>query len=638
MRILLSHVGYDAGEPKRAVVQASRSESYSTAPLSFRLRDEASGAPVFHGLAPHVGAVPRWRDWVFWSLDFSEVRRPGRYLIELANGGAGLLAGGGAGLFAGGQRAAAGQGTAAGQRTEGQAGHPAVFEIAENLLLERTAPAVLRYFRSQRCGGPFDQADRQAPFFGGRADRVDVHGGWYDAAGDYSKYLSHLSYANFLNPQQSPLAVWVFLACAELLAARQAAPPGLREELLAEARYGAQFLRRMQDPAGYFYIGVFDRWSHEPGKRQISSFRGQQGERGADYQAGYRQGGGLAIAALARAARELPAGAGEAEGEVRGGEGSGELLHAAQRGFAHLEAHNREYLDDGRENILDDYCALLAATELYAAAGGGVCLRAARRRARSLQNRLCGEGDFRDYWRAGARGRRPFFHASDAGLPVVALLRYAQVEPSAGRAGAALRAARRSLEFELAVTGRAANPFGYARQYVQPADGPPRASFFFPHRNESGYWWQGENARLASLAAAARLWPDALAPQGALAPRGTPAAQDALAARLGGYAADQLGWILGCNPFDACFLHGFGRHNPEYEPPHFPNSFGGICNGITAGFGDEQDIDLLPSPYAQQGQHRWRWSEQWLPHAAWYLLAVCAGRGGARAVDSRRGV
>ena len=31
------------------------------------------------------------------------------------------------------------------------------------------------------------------------------------------------------------------------------------------------------------------------------------------------------------------------------------------------EAHNLEYLDDGQENIIDDYCALLAASELYAA-------------------------------------------------------------------------------------------------------------------------------------------------------------------------------------------------------------------------------------------------------------------------------
>jgi hypothetical protein len=357
----------------------------------------------------------------------------------------------------------------------------------------------------------------------------------------------------------------------------------------------------MQDPAGYFYIGVFDRWSKEPGGREICSFRGQQGQRGDDYQAAFRQGGGLAVAALARASAVLTGAIGAA------------CREAAARGFAHLQAHNIEYLDDGQENIIDDYCALLAATELRAADGGEPFLQAARDRARSLASRLCRDGGYEDFWRADERGERPFFHAAEAGLPVIALLRYAKVEPEPERAGAALWAVRRSLEFELAITAEVANPFGYARQYVKPVDGPRRAAFFFPHRNESGYWWQGENARLASLAAAAHL-----------ARRSLPG-EPGLDRRLATYAADQLNWILGCNPFDACLLHGFGRNNPEYEA-RYPNAFGGICNGITSGFANEEDIDFLPLPYAELGEHRWRWSEQWIPHAAWYLLAVCAAR------------
>ena len=93
--------------------------------------------------------------------------------------------------------------------------------------------------------------------------------------------------------------------------------------------------------------------------------------------------------------------------------------------------------------------------------------------------------------------------------------------------------------------------------------------------------------------------------------------------RLQAYARDQLNWILGLNPFDTCMLHGFGRNNPEYEKD-YPNAFGGICNGVTGGFADAEDIDFLPEPHARRGEHRWRWSEQWIPHAAWYLLAVCA--------------
>jgi len=70
-----------------------------------------------------------------------------------------------------------------------------------------------------------------------------------------------------------------------------------------------------------------------------------------------REGGGIAIAALARASGDGIAG--EYTAAV--------YLRAAEKGFAHLSAHNAEYLYDGRENIIDDYCALTAATELFIA-------------------------------------------------------------------------------------------------------------------------------------------------------------------------------------------------------------------------------------------------------------------------------
>ena len=43
------------------------------------------------------------------------------------------------------------------------------------------------------------------------------------------------------------------------------------------------------------------------------------------------------------------------------------ICETAEEAFAFLDAHNRELLNDGKENILDDYCALMAATELYRA-------------------------------------------------------------------------------------------------------------------------------------------------------------------------------------------------------------------------------------------------------------------------------
>jgi hypothetical protein len=86
-----------------------------------------------------------------------------------------------------------------------------------------------------------------------------------------------------------------------------------------------------------------------------------------------------------------------------------------------------------------------------------------------------------------------------------------------------------------------------------------------------------------------------------------------------------LNWILGLNPFDACMLDGSGRNNPEYlyfDSHAYSNCPGGICNGITAGMRDEEDIDFLLTIPGED--HGWRWGEQWLPHASWYLLAVAA--------------
>lgn len=224
---------------------------------------------------------------------------------------------------------------------------------------------------------------------------------------------------------------------------------------------------------------------------------------------------------------------------------------------------------------------------------------------------------YRDYWRADD-GDRPFFHPSDAGLPVVSLLTYLDVADAGARARV-LDAVRRSLAFELRVTREVVNPFGYARELVQEGGGRRYSGFFFPQNvtprtNDS--WWQGENARIGSLAAAARL-------------AATHFDDDArFASQLHGYAADQLNWILGVNPFDVCMLDGSGHNNPEYlwlGSWQFLAAAGGIVNGITGkdvdGSGIQWDVG-----FAQTGKDDdWRYKEQWIPHASWYLYAVAIG-------------
>jgi hypothetical protein len=157
------------------------------------------------------------------------------------------------------------------------------------------------------------------------------------------------------------------------------------------------------------------------------------------------------------------------------------------------------------------------------------------------------------------------------------------------------------------------NPFCYPPHWVKTPGHPGQVQWFFPHENPSGYWWQGENARLASLAAAAF---------------GVAAATGSVEPAAAG--SRWIDWILGANPFDACMLHGRGRNNPVYQEP-YDNAPGGVANGITSGFDDEHDIALAPTPWNVDERQNWRWGEQWMPHAAWLLYAIVVRQHGALA-------
>ncbi len=587
-RILTNHLGYEVDGPKRAVVQVTDADVVS----GCEIRDLASDRVVLKAAPFRVGRVDRWRDWSFWTLDFDELRTPGSYVIECALAERRLRS------------------------------FP--FVVASDLLESHTISDVIAYFKGQRSDGVKDRADRSIGFEGLEGTRIDAHGGWYDATGDYGKHLSHLSFSTYFNPQQLPLAAWSLLTARELLVARSDRNfRQIERRLLDEAMVGADYLVRVHRPGGSFYRSVSaPGFEKAPTDRviapAITGFRikrsqSDTGDHAAiaapdgadlrDYEVGYRAGGGVAIAALAMAGTA----------PVSGDFSNSDYLKVAEEAFAYLEQHNLLYTNDGQENIVDDACALLAATELFQATGKQAYREAAAARARSLTARLVSWETYRDYWRADS-GDRPFFHAADAGLPVVALLGFAEIADEHERL-LVLAAVRRSLEFELAITGEVANPFGYPRQLVQGRDGRRRSSFFFPHDTETGEWWQGENARLASLACAARLAARQLADD------------PAFVRRLEAYALSSLNWILGLNPFDACMLDGTGRNNPWYlffGYWEYANSPGGICNGITAGMHDEHGIDFQLSSEETGGDHDWRWGEQWLPHAAWYLAAVAA--------------
>ncbi len=627
-RILTNQVGYEPTGAKKAVIQGHAGDAFA----AFAVKSYPGGEVVLTGTPVHVGPVAKWKDWDFWTIDWSAVDKGGHLHHRM--------------------RVEGRRGWQLRLRYCGSAtlrSHPIL--VQKNALTRNTLSDVIYYFKGQRSSGLWDKADRKLTFEG-KAGTVDMHGGWFDATGDYGKHLSHLSYSSYFNPQQVSLTAWsLFQTLREI---ERRGDPNFKQyqkRLLDEALFGADYLVRSKNPKGSFYITVSGRGPEKkPEDRQITpkaerhiiltpetkdKFRDYGREKiagDAAYEAGYREGAGLCIAALAMAAAR--GGADGAPGTpgygVSRGEGdfkAADYLKAAEDAFAFLEKNNLLFTNDGKENILDDYCALIAATELYQDDEEAGLQRWPRTSGprRSRRDWFHGRATtvYENYWRAdGEGGDRPFFHPVDAGMPVVSLLLYSEIADEAGRAKA-LDAVRKSLAFELAVTAEVANPFGYSRQLVQSKDGAStrRTSFFFPHDTETAPWWQGENARLGSMAAAARL--------AALAFAQSPSDSDrALASSLRAFGRDQLNWILGLNPYDACMLHGHGRNNIPYiffESYEYTNAPGGICNGITGGYTDDTGIDF-GLRYAQTGKDDdWRWAEQWLPHAAWYLYAVAIG-------------
>ena len=559
--IHVNQVAFDQYGPKQAVIATAQKQ----APIAFQLVN-AQGTTVFSGTSATGQQVADWEggQW-YYPLDFTSFTDTGTVYIQysVADG----------------------------------AHQSQPFTVGPQVLANTTIPAILGYYHNQRANTPQElEADKQLLLFGSDT-RVDLRGGWADASGDISKYLSHLAYANLMSPQQIPLVAWSMAGTlqhnVDLLGTL-----GIQQAMHDELLYGADYLMRALAPEGYFYMTVFSYFKKDPSARRVVGLLADS-KTTNEYQSAFREGGGMAIAALARTA-----GFGKA-GEYT----PAQYLDAAKRAYAHLVVHNNEYTDDGKDNIIDDYTALLAATELWIATDSSYYGDEARERAQHLTNRLAPQGYF-----IADDGQRPFWHAADAGLPIIALVRYLDKEQSDSHRATALATIKKALDYNLQVTDAVSNPFGYARQSFL-YQGNVQDGFFIPHENESGWWWQGENARLGSLATAALVGGRLVYP-----------AQDTWGVKkeLAHYAMRQLSWILGGNPYDMCFMYGFGHKNVPYMEALFGHGSqkGGISNGITGkdGHPDGSGIDFK----LEDNGNEWRWTEQWIPHAAYFLQAVSA--------------
>ncbi|NVP02756.1 glycoside hydrolase family 9 protein, partial [Photobacterium damselae subsp. damselae] len=177
MQLLTNHLGYERLGSKQAIILTP--EPLVT-PGSAELVSYPSGQTVMTLPIKANTPIAQWHIGLTYQVDFSACQQVGQYAIRYQ----GVLS--------------------------------SCFTIAEGLLFEQTFSDVIHYFKSQRCTGIYQQADKSIPLLG-TDKRVDVHGGWYDASGDISKYLSHLSYGNYLNPQQTPMVVWNMLKAYQLL-------------------------------------------------------------------------------------------------------------------------------------------------------------------------------------------------------------------------------------------------------------------------------------------------------------------------------------------------------------------------------------------------------------------------------------
>jgi len=699
--VLVNEVGYEQSGPKRAIIQHTGTISDSKAllvNLQGNTQQEISlGAQT---------SVSGWGGRNFKVADFSDFKQAGTYKLRVGS-------------------------------KESQP-----FKIGEKILQTETGAFQVSFFNGMRNTS---DGDRNLKIYG-KNEYHNMYGGWNDAAGDEGKHISHLSYAHYFNPQQIPLVSYA------LLHANEMQPNTYGAQAIAEAAWGTDYLLRALSKDNYFYISVFDNWGQNGYSREICNWYGEDGDRDGKFQSSFRGGGGVSIAALARASKM----------NVSGDSSSEKYLAGAKRAYANLKANNISYLSNGVENIIDDYAALLAATELYNATQDASYKTDANSRAQSLLNRQSDEGWFYSDKKNGANNR-PFYHAADEGLPVVALSRYVEIcQPENKQA---IRSTiKKNLQWYAKITYERPNPFGYAKMYgtvggnsnpgsvnlalsgtatasrsegnytpdkaidgntgndsrwssyqngaennnqnnqwitidlgntykvnkvvlnweaaygksyrievssngnnwttvanitnntsggikehsfastnaqfvrmsgvergneyggyslyefeiygepsEQQPSTPHNAKFFMPHTNETGYWWQGENARIASLSAAFIMGAPLADPSGKY-----------WADTLFGMATAQLDWILGKNPFAITMMYGFGKTNyPQYNSSKpKQNIKGGICNGITSKRGNESDLEWSPDGYDNESWRAWRWIEQWLPHNAWYLIAI----------------
>lgn len=575
MKILINQMGYRTGCPKTFIVQDTVDKGWK----KFRLTD-VDGNSVYEQTLISVGNVANWHTGLYWTGDFSEFDDIGEYYLKVSD----------------------------------ETGDTKSIELKidngqTNL---RLISALTYYFKGQRDSGEWAAVDKNAKFNGKREGTHNIYGGWFDATGDLGIHMSHQTFTSYFNPQQLPFSVYSFFKSYEELEGKSPNYTMVRRHLLDEGSFGADslarryvnnrsFLKSVNRENAYSIVNntrkIGFELHHSSWQFGDASTMGKETVTDLNYETSFRSGGGIGIAALAIAARHPYPGT---DFTVE------DYINIAKKVYEYLRIHNDEINNDGRTNILDEYCALYAALELYKTTDEYGYLLDANEWGEALLKRIHSFGDYKYFT---VDKELPYFHPSDEGMPIIALIELSKLSDNNELKKNIKEGLNEVISGLLKITREVNNPFQYPRLTVQKND-QLRNQYFFPHDSAAAPWWQGENARIASLSLAIY--------------KAMKLDSRFLTSDNKEFVQNQIDWILGKNPFDSTMMEGYGRNPIQYhfnDRLDFINAPGGVVNGITSGLHDEDDIEFVTKPNKEVDDN-WRWAEQWIPHASWLLLLL----------------
>jgi hypothetical protein len=469
----------------------------------------------------------------------------------------------------------------------------------------------LNFVRAWRSG-PFENAWRGPSHMDDavRTDnglQADAVGGWYDA-GDLRKWMVHSNLPALGMMDAHERIPWQY---AEWERVEKGWSPWL-----LEARWGLDFVLKMQDPAsGMFYedVGGGRNSRKRPGmswwyENHAGCYADNADNRFTDGRPGSGDERPLrvqynpivqftSVTILSRAA--LAYSGIDAERSRR-------CADAAERGWRLGLNPDPKFL----ESPGNDYGSWTSVRSWRTLAALGLhrCGRLAWEEVAAAAGELLANFDPKlGFWRNSAGSAEPYRGILHSAQPLIALVAVARSGADGALGDRAKGVLRRCLEayvYPMAgLTPFSVMPFGAYLDAVSEGD------LYRPWRDGYRYRFlmpEHHPQRINhGLAGHWTSWSHALALVGSLLdePRCTE------------LAWRQLHWLLGCNPFNSCLVSGVGYNNPMPHSRFLGTYPGGFCTSFNGSAGDMPQLDL-------DGQAQWNTTEYWMTPLSNTLMAL----------------